>query len=228
MTWFDIRHKNSVAHANIFGEIGVGQTAEEFIDGLQDAQDVELRLDCPGGDSTAGIKVHDALIKRNTSATITGQCGSASLIAIMGAGKITCISTAQLLVHQPVNFMLGNACQLRFAADSLEQTRTRFEQIISARTKQPLAIVREWVAGETFFSAEEALAAGLIDEIYTPPKVLDAVIAASDGPRPDADTEDELLFTAWLSAFGKLKVGNSEKFTRNLAAWVNQNVTENG
>lgn len=228
MNWFHIEHKNGVARANIFGEIGVGQTAEEFVDGLDDAQDVELRLDCPGGDSTAGIKVCDALIKRTTSATITGQCGSASLIAIMGAKRIACISTARLLVHQPVNFVLGNACQLRFAADGLEQTRTRFEQIISARTKQPLATVREWVAGETYFSAEEALAAGLIDEIYTPPPAPPAVIAASDGPRPDADTEDELLFTAWLSAYGKLKVGNREKFTRNLAVWVNQNVTENG
>jgi ATP-dependent protease ClpP protease subunit len=226
MTWFDIRHKNGVALANIFGEIGVGQTAEEFIDGLQDAQKIELRIDCPGGDSECGIKLHDAFRTRHVEATITTRCGSSGLIAIMGAKRIACISTARLLVHSPVNFVLGNACQLRAGADHLDRTTARFEQIICERTKQPIENVRRWVKAETYFSAEEALAAGLIDEIFTPLPAPLAAIATSDDTRPDADTENELLFTAWLSAFGKLKVGNREKFTRNLADWTNQNVTE--
>jgi hypothetical protein len=129
-------------------------------------------------------------------------------------------------VHQPVNFVLGNASQLRFNADRLDGICTRFEQIISSRTKQPLGRVREWVGAETCFSAAEALAVGLVDEIITEPVMPPAVIAASDDTRPDADTENELLFTAWLSAFGKLQVRNRDKFTRNLADWVNQNVAE--
>jgi ATP-dependent protease ClpP protease subunit len=226
MTWFHIEHKKGVAHAHIFGELGIGQSAQDFIAELGYCQTVELRLDCLGGDSTAGIEVHDALCKRNTSATITGRCGSSGLITIMGAKNIACNSTARLHVHQPSSFVYGHVSDLRFAADGLEQIRTRFEQIISARTKQPPGRVREWVAGETFFDAAEARAVGLVDEIITAPAVPPVVIAASDNTRPDADTEDELIFTAWLSGYGKLKVGNREKFTRNLADWVNQNVKE--
>ncbi len=232
MNWFHIEHKNGVALANIFGEIGVGQTAEEFVDELTDAQKVELRIDCPGGDSTAGIKVHDALLKRNTSATITGRCGSSGLIAIMGAKRIACISTARLLVHSPVNFVLGNACQFRASADDLDRTTARFEQIIYERTKQPLETVRRWVKAETYFSAEEALAAGLIDEIFTPPEVTDAIpttaIEASDESSISAACEKEVMFKAWLSAFGTVPVADKAIFMRDLIAWGQMNSTVAG
>lgn len=225
MSWFHVAHKSGVAHANIFGEIGVGQPAQDFIAALRDAPDVELRLDCPGGDSTCGIMVHDALRQRNTTATITGRCGSSGLIACMGAKRITCISTARLLVHQPVNFILGNASQLRFAADGLEKIRTRFELIISDRTKQPLATVRAWVAGETYFSAAEALAAGLIDEIFTAPDVTTAPAIATSEPGEPSATEQETIFRAWLSAFGKMKVSDPNKFSRDVLLWLRSNIT---
>jgi ATP-dependent Clp protease protease subunit len=225
MSWFHVAHKSGVAHANIFGEIGVGSPAEDFIDALRDSQNVVLRLDCPGGDSTCGIKIHDALRERATTATITARCGSAGLIAIMGAKRITCISTARLLVHQPVNFVLGNASQLRFAADGLEKIRTRFEQVISYRTNQPPEIVRAWVAGETYFSAAEALAAGLIDEIFTAPDVTTAPAIATSEPGEPSATEQETIFRAWLSAFGKMKVSDPDKFSRDVLLWLRSNIT---
>jgi ATP-dependent Clp protease protease subunit len=226
MTWFRITHKNGVAHANIFGEIGIGAPAEDFIAELGNATDVELRLDCPGGDSPCGIKVHDTLRERATSATITGRCGSAGLIAVMGAQKISCISTARLLIHQPVNFVLGNVGQLRFAADGLEKIRTRFEQIISDRTKQPIETVHKWVAGETYFSAQEAQAAGLVDEIYTPPELPPApAIVGSDAPGAATATEPEEMFRAWLRAFGKVPVADKDKFLRDVSFLLHESIT---
>jgi ATP-dependent Clp protease protease subunit len=229
MSWFHITHKNGVAHANIFAEIGVGSPAESFIAELRDAQAVELRLDCPGGDSKTGIKIHDALRQRNTTATITGRCGSAGLIACMGSKIITCISSARLLVHQPVDFVLGNAGQFRFAADGLNKIRTRFEQIISDRTKQPLATVRAWVAGETYFSAAEALAAGLIDEIFSPPDGLPSEPTEVSGEAPGTinpatETEKERMFRAFLETFGEIEISDRDKFWTNLNVWLLQNV----
>lgn len=224
-SWFHVTHKGDTAHACIFGEIGVGQPAQDFIAALRDAPDVELRLDCPGGDSTCGIKIHDALRERATTATITGRCGSAGLIACMGAKKITCISSARLLVHQPVNFVLGNAGQFRLAAVGLEKIRTRFEQIISDRTKQPLATVRAWVGGETYFSAQEAQAVGLVDEIYFAPEATPAPAIVTSEPGEPSATEQETIFRAWLSAFGKMKVSDPNKFSRDVLLWLRSNIT---
>jgi ATP-dependent protease ClpP protease subunit len=227
MNWFQVTHKKGFALANIFGEIGVGQTAGEFIADLRDARLVSIRVDCPGGDSVCGLKIHDALLGREVDVTIVGRLGSAALIAVMGAKIITGVSTARLLIHQPVQFTLGNAHQHRTAADGLEKVVARYEQIICERTKQPLATVREWIAGETYFNSDEALAAGLIDSIFiAPPAPLAEADAASDDTRQDADTENERLFMAWLSAFGQLKVGNRETFAREIGCWIASNVLE--
>mgnify|MGYP001606728304 CR=1 FL=1 len=227
MTWFHITHKNGVALVNIFGAIGVGATAEELIAELLGATTVELRIETPGGSGKTALKIYDALRERNTSAEIIGRCYSAGFIIVMAAKRIKCASSGRLMIHPPACFVLGNAGQLRAAADDLEKDRERCEQIISDRSGQPLETVRFWARGETYFSPEEALFHRLVDEIYTAPEVPAApAIAANVTPGAAPVTESEEMFRAWLKAFGPITVASKREFLQDVAGWLLVNVAE--
>lgn len=226
MNWFAITHKKT-GHAlvNLFGELGVGQPVEDFIAELRDVESIGLRVDSPGGDSHTGLKVHAAFQLRHVEATITGRCGSAALIATLAAKKISCIDSARLLIHQPAVFAFGNARCLREAADNLDPLAERFELILACRTNQPIAAVRAWLAKDTYLSAQEALEAGLVDKIFTPPAPHGETVTAGSEILPATiATEQEEMFSAWLNCFGKIETANREKFLQNLHLWALENV----
>jgi len=89
--------------------------------------------------------------------------------------------------------------------------------VIVSRTRQPETVVSDWLSKDTWSNAEEALAAGLVDEIAEPTPLRRVVeCAPGSGPEVPGPTEQELLFQTWLTAFGPVAVGDKAAFGREL------------
>jgi ATP-dependent Clp protease protease subunit len=228
MNWYHITPGTPTCATivHLHGELGIGNPVSEFIAELGDAKIIELRIDSPGGDVSTGLSIYDALQGRLVAATIIGRWGSAAIAPAMAAHTVTCISTARVLIHAPAKYILGGSAELRHAAYALEQATAHLEQIISQRTKQDPATVRAWLASDTWFTAAEALQAGLVDRIFEPVAFETPALKSGESagaPEP-GKTESEQMFEAWLEAFGKFHVTDRPAFMQKMNHWAFENI----
>jgi hypothetical protein len=95
----------------------------------------------------------------------------------------------------------------------------KLRDLIALRTEQPADVVAAWLSRDTCFTAPEALAAGLVDEIteVPPAPVADADRVETSEP---IQTEDETLALSLLSALGQIQVRSKGEFSRAVHAWL--------
>lgn len=157
----------------IYGEIGGwGITANQFIRDLKAIDDgvspVQVAFNTNGGDLFEGVAIHNALSRlgERCTARIDALAASAGSVAVCGAHRVVMASNAILMIHNPYTWIEGDAEELRRVADVLDQA---FEVIIAAyKAKSPdidEAELRRLVNDESWLTAQEALALGLVDEI---------------------------------------------------------------
>ncbi|MFR0674632.1 head maturation protease, ClpP-related [Enterobacterales bacterium AW_CKDN230030176-1A_HGKHYDSX7] len=159
----------------IYGEIGGwGITANQFIRDLKAVDDgvspVEVAFNTNGGDLFEGLAIHNALrrLGERCIGRIDALAASAGSVAVCGAHRVVMASNAILMIHNPYTWIEGDAEELRRVAAALDQA---FEVIIAAyKAKAPdidEAELRRLVNDESWLTAQEALAFGLVDEIGT-------------------------------------------------------------
>ncbi len=136
---------------------------------------VTLRINSFGGDPMAAIAIHNGLKAHRGQVTvrIEGICASAATL-IACAGRCVMPENALFMVHGPaVTTGSGNAPALRERADILDRFAEAMLAIYTEKTRRPAAVIRKWLADgqDHFFTAAEALAFGLIDEIARPLRI---------------------------------------------------------
>jgi ATP-dependent protease ClpP protease subunit len=231
MNWFSVEHKSDGAHVNIFAEIGsFGIRADALLSELGDTNTVYLRIDSPGGNGNDAMKLYKVFSGLDTDVTITNRCHSAALIIAMAGKRIKCSASAVLLVHPSSTYVLGNAAILRCAADNLQILDSECDEIIAARTRKPIELIRQWSGKETRFTADEALVAGLVDEIFTAPDAPSApsapAIVASDTPTVETISDEEQIIDAVLSSVRNFKVANLAVYRLKIDMLLSQRVTD--
>lgn len=232
--WYSISRKGDTATGRIFGELVPaefdGQDAAEFLAEIGDASQVELRvMDCFGGNGSIAFGVIDGLKGRDVTVEILGRAYSAGQLLTLAAspGKIWCRADAQIMLHAPRKMLFGNVAEISAACEGLELMSWRLKALLAQRSGQPLATVATWLAADTYFTAEQALAVGLVDGILPPQPVEPRPESVAGGEQLSAvPNEQEAMFFAWLRAFGPITTTNKEQFGRNLADWFAGNVRE--
>lgn len=148
---------------------GEGVSAADFVRELAALKGtpVNLRINSPGGDvfearaiSTA-LRAHDAPV----SAQIDGVAASAASFLALAAGRITIADGAFVMIHRAWSFVMGNAGDFLDMAATLEKLDGAIAADYSKRTGTDAAGWLDLMAATTWFSAAEALAANLVDEI---------------------------------------------------------------
>ena len=171
----EVQAEKTVIEIYIYGEIGGwGITANQFIQDLKALDDgvspVVAAFNTNGGDLFDGLAIHNALkrLGERCTARIDALAASAGSVAACGAHRVVMASNSMLMIHNPWTWTSGDAEDLRRVADVLDQT---LEAIIAAyKSKAPDiddAELRRMVNDETWLTAQEALALGLVDEIGT-------------------------------------------------------------
>ncbi|QAY65138.1 ATP-dependent Clp endopeptidase proteolytic subunit ClpP [Paenibacillus protaetiae] len=136
-------------------------------------KDIHLYINSPGGSVTAGMGIYDTMqyIKPDVSTICVGMAASmGSILLTAGApGKRFALPNSEVMIHQPLGGVRGQATDIKIHADWILKTKQKLNQIYVDRTGQPYEKIDRDTDRDFFMSAEEALAYGLIDKVITSP-----------------------------------------------------------
>ena len=137
-------------------------------------KDIHLYINSPGGSVTAGMGIYDTMqfIKPEVSTICVGMAASmGSLLLTAGAkGKRFALPNSEVMIHQPLGGVRGQASDIKIHADWILKTKQKLNQIYVDRTGQPYDKIDRDTDRDNFMSAEEAQAYGLIDKVITVPE----------------------------------------------------------
>lgn len=136
----------------------------------QDAdKDISLYINSPGGSISAGMAIYDTMnfIKCDVSTICIGMAASmgAFLLAAGAKGKRIALPNSEIMIHQPLGGMQGQATDIKIHADHIIKIKDKMNRILSANTGKPLKTVEKDTERDNFMSAQEALEYGLIDKV---------------------------------------------------------------
>ena len=156
---------NTADEAAFFG----GVDPKSFIESIKaiDAPVINLRINCPGGSVFAGRAMEQALREHPAKviAHVDGYSASAASFLMMAADEIVMASGAMVMIHKAWTMAYGNADDLMQTADLLDKIDSTLVDTYAARTLQDPKQIQDWMAAETWFTAQEAVDAGFADSI---------------------------------------------------------------
>ena len=162
--------------------IFIGQQIDDDIANLVVAQlihlesddpekDIAVYVNSPGGSLHAGLAIYDAMqyVNPDVSTLCYGMAMSAgSLILTGGAeGKRFTLPNARILIHQPSSGFQGQSTDIEIHAKEILELRRVLDDIYSRHTGQTREQVHDDMERDRFFSAQQAVEYGLVDEIIS-------------------------------------------------------------
>ena len=170
----------------MYGTVGWEITAAETIAKLAEMDgDVTVRINSYGGDSFEGVAVKNALRAHagHVTAVVDGVAASAaSVIAVCGADRVVMRPGAELMIHDAWTFTDGNAADLTKVAADLERTSQAMAEMYAEKAGGDAERWRDMMRAETWFSAQEAVDAGLADAVEDG-RTAERPVLAKTGPR---------------------------------------------
>ena len=142
-----------------------------FLEAKDPDKDIQLYINSPGGSITAGMAIYDTMqyIKCDVSTICVGMAASmgAFLLAAGAKGKRFALPNSEVMIHQPLGGMQGQATDMQIHAERIIKIKKHLNEILSERTGQDLDVIMADTERDNFMSADEAKAYGLIDEVIT-------------------------------------------------------------
>ena len=128
---------------------------------------INLRVNSPGGSVFAARAMEQALRahKGKVVVHIDGLAASAATFVAMAGDEIVMSKGAMFMIHKAWTGMWGNAEDLRKEADLLDKIDGTLAETYADKTGKDIAAITEWMAAETWFTAQEALDAGFATSI---------------------------------------------------------------
>ena len=140
-----------------------------FLEAEDPEKDINIYINSPGGSVTAGMAIYDTIryIKPEVSTICVGIAASmgAFLLAAGAKGKRYALPNAEIMIHQPLGGVSGQAEDIKIHAEWIIRTRDKLNRILSENTGQPLEKVTEDTDRDNFMSADEAKEYGIIDTV---------------------------------------------------------------
>ena len=134
--------------------------------------DINLYINSPGGSVTAGMAIFDTMnyIKCPVRTVCIGMAASMGAFLLMAGekGKRLALPNSEVMIHQPSGGASGQSTDVTIHAEWLLRTKNKMNGLMAQMTGQPLEKIAHDVERDYFMSAQEALAYGIIDEIYQP------------------------------------------------------------
>lgn len=142
--------------------------------------DVTVRISSGGGDVYEGIDIMQALKNHDGEVTVIVEslaASAASFIAVGGADRVLMRKSSELMIHRAWTLAEGNADEVRKTLSDLERQDNKLAAIYAAKAGGEIQDWLDAMSAETWYTAEEAVAAGLADGI---------VAEKSKAPAPSA------------------------------------------
>lgn len=205
--WFDVRAESARAVVRIYGEIGWWPTTAEMLAAeiaQLDVPEIEVQINSPGGDVFDGLAIFNAL-RLHPARIVTRVDGlaasAASAIAQAGDHRVM-VSSSQMMIHEAWGVCVGPAQDMLDMAALLEQQNLVLAELYAERSGRPADDLRVLMAAETWFTAQEAVDAGLADEVLIPARQEPVNDKKIDAAQPGGDEADRRLDAARLALLG--------------------------
>ena len=141
-----------------------------FLESENPKKDIYMYINSPGGVVTAGMAIHDTMqyIRPRVGTVCVGQAASMGsfLLASGEPGMRVAMTNARIMVHQPSGGAQGMAADIEIQAKEILRIRHRMNELYSKYTGQPLEEIEKAMDRDKFYSADEARAFGLVDEVF--------------------------------------------------------------
>ncbi|MFD1426399.1 ATP-dependent Clp endopeptidase proteolytic subunit ClpP [Kroppenstedtia sanguinis] len=132
-------------------------------------KEISLYINSPGGSITAGMAIYDTMqyIKSDVSTICVGMAASMGsfLLAAGTKGKRFALPNSEVMIHQPLGGVRGQAADIQIHAEWILQTRKRIYEILAGRTGQPLSKIERDSDRDFFMDAQEAMEYGVVDQV---------------------------------------------------------------
>ena len=140
-----------------------------FLEAEDPDKDVHMYINSPGGVISSGMAIYDTMqyIRCDVSTICVGMAASmgAFLLAAGAKGKRYALPNAEIMIHQPLGGMQGQATDIEIHAKHILQMKDRLTTILAERTGQAKDQVAADTERDNFMTAEEAKSYGLIDDV---------------------------------------------------------------
>jgi ATP-dependent protease ClpP protease subunit len=192
-SWYRIENRAGVAaRVDLMDDIGAwGVSAQEFVGELNaiNASAIDLHINSGGGDAFDGLAIYQAIKDHPARVTVQvdGLAASAASFIAQAGDEVVMAPKATMMIHDASGITLGNASDHRQTADLLDKLSNNIASIYADRAGGTVEDWRATMLAETWYLADEAVAAGLADGI--------AGQAADEAPA------DEQAANRWSASF---------------------------
>ncbi len=147
-----------------------------YLEAQDPDRDIHFYINSQGGSITYGLAIFDTMqyIKADVSTICVGMAASmgAFLLAAGAPVKLFALHNREIMIHQPLGGMQGQATDLQIHAERILRIKRSLNEILSKRTGQSIETIQKDTERDRFFSAEEARAYGLIDRVIENAKTM--------------------------------------------------------
>ena len=134
-------------------------------------KDIWLYINSPGGSVTAGMAIFDTMqwVPNDVATVAMGLAASMGqfLLSAGAAGKRYATPHARVMMHQPSGGSGGTASDIKIQAQQMLHIKKQMAELIAQHTGQPLEQIEADSDRDRWFTAEEAMAYGFVDHVYT-------------------------------------------------------------
>ena len=142
-----------------------------LLESQDNTKEIKLYINSPGGSVTAGLAIYDAMqhIKPDVSTTCVGMAASMGAVLLAGGakGKRFSLPNSEIMIHQVLGGMQGQASDIKIHAERILKTRDQLNKILATHTGQPMKKIEQDTERDNFMDAADALKYGLIDKVIS-------------------------------------------------------------
>jgi ATP-dependent Clp protease protease subunit len=146
-----------------------------FLESEDAKKDIYLYINSPGGSVTSTMAIVDTMnhVRPDISTFCVGLAASGAAIVLSAGkkGKRFILPNAEVMIHQPMGGVEGQATDIAITAKHILKTRDNLNKLLAKNTGKTLAQIEKDVERDFFMDAEEAKKYGIVDEIVTKSKI---------------------------------------------------------
>ena len=139
-----------------------------FLDS-QSNDEISIYINSPGGSITSGMAIYDTMgfVKSPISTICIGMAASMAsvLLAIGDKGKRFILPNSEVMIHQPLGGVNGQATEIKIVADRILYLRNKLNKILSDKTGKDISEIEKDTERDYYLNASDALEYGLVDKI---------------------------------------------------------------
>ena len=140
-----------------------------YLESEDQAKDVWLYINSPGGSVTAGMAIYDTmqLVEPDVATFALGLAASMGqfLLSAGAPGKRYALPHARILMHQPSAGVAGTASDIAIQAEQYKLTKREMAELIAQQTGQTVEQVERDSDRDRWFTASQALDYGFVDQV---------------------------------------------------------------